>query len=193
MQQGQGECAFGPQYVKSSTFIEIPDQNFNVSYGDGEFLRGIMGLEEVCLSNLTVASQEVGAVDYAAWNGDGQSSGILGLAFPSLTSAWGGDEQDAGEDSESEEYQPLFMNMMAQRLVKDAIFTLAISRDEGSGGFLTLGGLPDQSDVSYVDKFSKVPIEVMKASEMGYNLTGPEYTFYAIDVDGFPNPNTSPR
>ena len=36
-------CAFGPTYNVTSTFTKISNENFNISYGDGEFLTGIMG------------------------------------------------------------------------------------------------------------------------------------------------------
>ncbi|KAF2239660.1 acid protease [Viridothelium virens] len=192
LREGQDQCAFGPQYVASSSFTEIPDQNFNVSYGDGEVLIGIVGYEEVCLGNVTVPSQEVGLVDIAAWNGDGKSSGILGLAYPSLTSAYAGDEQDSEQDSVEEEYEPIFIRMITHGLIEQQIFTLAISRDESSGGILTLGGLPDPRDVVYGDDFATVPIEVLGSPQMnGSSRFDPDYTFYTISIDGFPNPNAS--
>lgn len=186
MREGQAECAFGHQYTESSTFTQILGENFNVSYGDGEFLRGIVGYEQVCLGNVTVPLQEVGVVDYAAWEGDGESSGILGLAYPSLTSAWDGSEQNAGDDSVQEEYLPVFTNMVIQGLIEEPIFSLAIERDENSGGILTLGGLPD---VAYADEFAVVPIEELQAE----NGSDEEYSFYAINIDGFPNPITSSK
>ena len=191
MREGQAECAFGSQYTTSSTFTEIPDQNFNISYGDGESLRGIMGLEEVCLGNVTVPAQEVGVVDYAAWEGDGQSSGVLGLAYPSLTSAWEGSEQDVGEDSVKEEYAPILTNMIEQGLIKEPIFSLAIGRGKSSGGVFALGGLPD---VAYTDEFAVVPIQEL--GEPGTDADSEvdlDYTFYTIFIDGFPKPNTSSR
>jgi hypothetical protein len=46
-----------------------------------------VGYEEVTLADILVKGQEVGVVNLAAWDGDGVSSGLVGLAFPSLTSA----------------------------------------------------------------------------------------------------------
>ncbi|KAL9087498.1 MAG: hypothetical protein Q9165_006609 [Trypethelium subeluteriae] len=192
LREGQDECAFGPQFVDSSSFVEIPDQNFNVSYGDGEVLTGIVGYEEVRVGNVTVPSQEVGLVDIAAWNGDGKSSGILGLAYPSLTSAYGGNEQDPDQDSVEEEYEPIFMDMITQGLLEQQIFTLAISRNENDGGIMTLGGLPDPNDVVYENHFATVPVEVLGSPQMsGSSQFDPDYSFYTITVEGFPYPNTS--
>ncbi|MGI4850517.1 MAG: pepsin-like aspartyl protease [Janthinobacterium lividum] len=65
----EAACAFGPLYTVSSTFSQIPDENFNITYGDGEFLTGIMGYENVTLAGINVPKQEVAVVDYAAWEG----------------------------------------------------------------------------------------------------------------------------
>jgi Eukaryotic aspartyl protease len=76
-------CGFGPTYNVTDTFVQIPDENFNITYGDGEFLTGIIGTEEVTLAGLTV-KQTVALVNYAAWDGDGTTSGLIGLAYPAL-------------------------------------------------------------------------------------------------------------
>lgn len=79
----ESACAFGPTYNISKTFKQIPNENFNITYGDGEFLTGILGYEEVKLAGITV-NQTVPVVNYAAWNGDGTTSGLVGLAYPAL-------------------------------------------------------------------------------------------------------------
>lgn len=76
-------CEFGPAYNVTDTFSQIPDENFNITYGDGEFLTGIVGYEEVTLAGITV-NQTVSLVNYAAWEGDGTTSGLIGLAYPAL-------------------------------------------------------------------------------------------------------------
>jgi len=79
----EADCDFGPTYNVTDTFTQIPDENFNITYGDGEFLTGIIGTEEVTLAGLTV-KQTVALVNYAAWEGDGVTSGLIGLAYPAL-------------------------------------------------------------------------------------------------------------
>jgi aspergillopepsin I len=79
----EADCNFGPTYNVTDTFKQIPDENFNITYGGGEFLTGIVGTEEVTLAGLTV-KQEVALVNYAAWEGDGTTSGLIGLAYPAL-------------------------------------------------------------------------------------------------------------
>lgn len=96
----QTDCGFGPAYTSTSTFQQIPNVNFNITYGmdltsflfprlirafigDGEFLSGIFGYENTTLAGLTV-NQTIALVDYAAWFGDTVTSGLLGLAYPAL-------------------------------------------------------------------------------------------------------------
>jgi Eukaryotic aspartyl protease len=76
-------CAFGPTYTVDDTFVQIPGENFNITYGDGEFLTGILGWQNVTLAGLTV-NQTVPLVNFAAWYGDGETSGLLGLAYPGM-------------------------------------------------------------------------------------------------------------
>jgi hypothetical protein len=76
-------CNFGPQYTISKTFSQTPNENFNITYASGEFLNGIIGTEEVTLAGLKV-KQTVAVVDYAAWLGDGITSGLIGLAYPGM-------------------------------------------------------------------------------------------------------------
>lgn len=80
----EGYCRFGPTYNVTDTFSLLePVENFNITYGDGEFLTGVVGTEKVTLAGLTV-NQTVSVVNYAAWNGDGVTSGLIGLAYPAL-------------------------------------------------------------------------------------------------------------
>ncbi|KAI9696907.1 MAG: hypothetical protein M1820_007982 [Bogoriella megaspora] len=180
--QDPSACDFAATYdpSSSSTFHQIPEQNFNISYGDAEFGRGIVGVEDITIGDITVTGQEIAVMDYAAWFGDGESSGILGLAYPSITSAWEGDESQAGQDSIVEAYQPIFTTMIARDLIQQPIFSLAIYRtygDSTDGGYLCLGGLPDPNTVSYSQDFATVPIE----TTLGVSY----YMFYTITVDGF--------
>jgi hypothetical protein len=60
-------CYFGPAYIPSSSFVQIQDENFNASYGDGEYLTGILGEEVVTLGGITVHNQIIGVVENASW------------------------------------------------------------------------------------------------------------------------------
>jgi hypothetical protein len=58
--QGQSACAFGPTF--NGTIDVIPDENFNITYGDGEFITGNMGYADVTIAGLTVEDQEVSSL-----------------------------------------------------------------------------------------------------------------------------------
>ena len=79
----ESQCGFGPTYNSSSSFKVIEGELFNITYGDGEFLNGIMGTDKVSLGGIEV-DQEISLVNYAGWFGDGVTSGLVGLAFPAL-------------------------------------------------------------------------------------------------------------
>lgn len=53
----------------------FPDTNFNIEYGDGEFLTGTVGFDTVSVAGLTVIGQEIGIATYVDPN----------LCQPSLT------------------------------------------------------------------------------------------------------------
>ena len=80
----ESECAFGPTYSTDSTFVQTADENFNIEYGDGESLTGIIGTETVTLAGIEVTDQTIALVTTATWEGDGTTSGLTGLAYAAL-------------------------------------------------------------------------------------------------------------
>jgi Eukaryotic aspartyl protease len=79
----EASCSFGPTYTPSKTFVQTPNENFNILYASREYLTGLIGTEVVKLAGLKF-KQTVGIVNNAAWIGDGVTSGIIGLAYPDL-------------------------------------------------------------------------------------------------------------
>jgi hypothetical protein len=49
-----------------------------------------MGYSDVTIGGIHVTKQEVALVNKAYWNGDEVTSGLMGLAYGSLTSAYSG-------------------------------------------------------------------------------------------------------
>jgi hypothetical protein len=86
----ESACGFGALFDPnaSSTFTTIAGENFFVSYNDNEVVLGSVGNETITLAGIVVEPQEIGVVNLVAFNGDGIASGLLGLAFPSITSAF---------------------------------------------------------------------------------------------------------
>jgi hypothetical protein len=80
----ESECDFGPYYTIDSTFVKTADENFDIEYGDGEYLSGIIGTETVTLAGIEVTDQTIALVTSAAWEGDGTTSGLTGLAYTAL-------------------------------------------------------------------------------------------------------------
>ncbi|MCJ1320011.1 hypothetical protein MMC15_005347 [Xylographa vitiligo] len=173
----EAECAFGTKgYTPSATFSQIPNENFNISYADGEMLIGIVGIEKVTLAGITVDNQEVGVVQLAGWSGDGISTGLIGLAFPSITSAYAGNNPATDGPNTQLPYNPVFFNMFEEGNVAP-LFSLAIDRGNATGQ-LAIGGIPD---VSYSEPIAIAPFQVLTAIDESNSTTG-QYQFYSIDA-----------
>ena len=176
-------CAFGPTYNISPTFKQIPNENFNISYADGEVLTGIVGTERVKLAGITVTNQQVAVVDHAAWFGDGISSGLVGLSFPILTSAYKGTNPTLDSKATQAIYNPVFTNMYSEGNVAP-LFSLAIDRGT-SGGIMAIGGLPP---VLFSPFFASASFQLLTMTRFGTTspVDGiPQYQFYTITVGGF--------
>lgn len=83
-EETEADCDFGAYYTTDSTFVKTADENFNIEYGDGEYLTGIIGTETVTLAGIEVTGQTIALVTEAAWEGDGTTSGLTGLAYAAL-------------------------------------------------------------------------------------------------------------
>lgn len=105
----QSKCAFGPLYdsTKSKTYTVDPHRNFNISYADGEYLTGTVAFETVTVGGMTVRKQEMGIVTNAAFLGDTVSSGLIGLAYPALTSVYHGTNPAKDGASNRASYNPV--------------------------------------------------------------------------------------
>lgn len=173
-------CNFGPTYKKSSTFTQIPDENFHQAYTDGESLSGILGTDDVTVAGITVPQQEIAVVNSAAYNGDGVSSGLLGLGFPANTRAYSGTDERQDSAQTQKIYNPIFTNMYSKGNVSP-MFSIAL--DRSGGGQLAFGGLPP---VSFTKSFASAPFQILQTTSPDgqiQNMTA--YTFYTINVDGF--------
>ena len=72
--------------AKSSTFKLLQGSTFNVSYGDGSFAFGPVGVDTVNIGGVTVTSQAIGLPTEVSRSfvGDTSSNGLVGLAFSSI-------------------------------------------------------------------------------------------------------------
>ncbi|EMC91921.1 hypothetical protein BAUCODRAFT_134676 [Baudoinia panamericana UAMH 10762] len=174
------QCGFGP--LADSTFEggSIANENFNISYGDGEFLIGTLGHEDVSIAGITVPNQEVALVNEAYWVGDNVTSGLMGFAFPSLTSAFPGINPALDNPNNTVPYTNWIFNAIEQGLI-DPMFSLAIERGtNGGGGQLALGGLPT---IPFDQTFTSTPLQIVDLTDDAN--AAQNFSFYTIVPDGF--------
>jgi hypothetical protein len=153
----EADCSFGPTFNGTFDEGEIADENFSIEYGDGEFLNGVMGYEDVTVAGITVDHQEVALVNYSYWFGDDVTSGLMGLAYPLLTSAYNGTNASADSLDSQVVYDPIFTTMYKKGLVAP-VFSLAQERNTDSG-YLAFGGLPP---VAFTPDFGTTPILIVR-------------------------------
>ena len=139
----QETCGFGATYPETFQYGRTdPETHMFIQYGDGEVVTGPMGFSDITIGNITVKKQQVCLANTAYWYGNNYTSGLIGLAFPSLTNAYLGDGMDH-ELGNQVQYSPLFTSMVNEGLV-DPIFSIAIDRN-ASSGMLAFGGVAPAS------------------------------------------------
>ena len=123
--------------------------------------------ETVTLGGLTVKNQKVGIPDQTNQMGDGVNSGLLGLAYPSITSAHLGNASSSDNSTyffNRKVYNPLLYNMHQQGVMKEPYFSLALASTPQNvsttfGGYLSLGELPP---VKHSAQWTAVPVEIYR-------------------------------
>lgn len=96
-------------------------------------------------------------VNYSYWFGDEVTSGLMGLAYPLLTSAYEGTDPDADTLATQVVYNPIITTMIAEGLI-DPVFSLALERNSDNG-YLALGGIPP---VNSSGPFASTPIQMVR-------------------------------
>lgn len=135
----QGACGFGQPHTHGFAHGELDELHFLLQYGSGEHVSGPMGLSNIECGGIVVESQQVGLANRTFWHGDNVTVGILGLAYPAITSAYYG---DIGDETpwNSITYTPFLTNAISQGDI-DPVFSVAIMKNS-SDGVLAWGGLP---------------------------------------------------
>ncbi|KZP04844.1 acid protease [Athelia psychrophila] len=195
----QSTCAFGPLYnpKKSKTYAVDPNRNFNISYGGGEFLTGTVAFETITVGGMTVTKQEIGVVNSAAWEGDTINSGLMGLAYPNLTSVYKGTNPDNDGVNNTEFYNPVFFTAFAEKVVTNPYFSVALNRGtlaaeknstyDPNLGYVAFGGI---APVKTKGTATTIPVQGTVFSFAG-NFTG--YFFYTIDIDAYVFPGSTAK
>lgn len=173
----QEACGFGTLYDASlGSFKNITTEEFSISYfPENESLDGSMGYASLKLGGLTVPKQEVALITKAAWTGDGTTSGLLGLAYPSITSA------SYRKNHSQAVYNPVFTTMVEDKIVSDAVFTLALDRvprdtsPSAPAGVMAFGGLVSSS--YYQSNFTTVSIEESPGTGLSFYTITHEFLY----------------
>lgn len=126
-------------------------------------------------------------MDRTTDEGDGINSGVLGLGFPTLTSAHPGSEFENSTLSlitNSTIYDPTSVSMYKLGL-GEPWYSIAIDRlprntSTGRGGWLGLG---EPSPVEHSDDWVTAPIEFTNGIPDEFYQQGPEISLMALTID----------
>ncbi|XP_068151139.1 LOW QUALITY PROTEIN: pepsin A-4-like [Drosophila tropicalis] len=141
--------AFNPS--DSKTFVSSK-QTFNITYGSGS-VSGTVDFDTVKIGHLTILNQTFGVVDNSTMCST--FDGIMGMAFPNL-SAMGA--------------VPPFQNLIAQKQVKDSVFSFYLKSDSPAGSLMILGG---SNSSLYSGELTYTPV------------TKPRYWMFKMNLIGF--------
>ncbi|KAK9779361.1 putative Acid protease [Seiridium cardinale] len=174
------DCGLGPAYPE----LDFPNghitgQHFHISPSDNETIAGLLGYMDVEIAGINVLKQEIGLASIGSWNGDNVTSGVLGLAYPSLTSAYLGDDLASNRSEDLTTYSPLFTSMMTSGNV-DAFWCLALDRNSTAGA-VSFGELPPINlSTSVVAQTHLIIADIAHKGASGY-----QPSYYTIIPTGF--------
>ncbi|KAL2173474.1 aspartic peptidase domain-containing protein [Thermothelomyces heterothallicus CBS 202.75] len=173
-------CGFGETFPGTFQYgLTDPETHMFIAYGDGEIVTGPMGFLDITVGNITVKQQQVGLANTTYWYGNNQTSGLMGLAFPSLTNAYLGKAGDH-DILNQVQYSPLFTSMVNQGLV-DPVFSIAIDRN-ASSGMIAFGGI---APASGLDLSRTAVLDMIITSVASIPATSSQYSFYTVIPDGW--------
>ncbi|XP_033991659.1 nothepsin [Trematomus bernacchii] len=115
-----------------STSFRHDGRMFGIHYGSGHLL-GVMGRDNLTVAGMTAKNQEFGESVYEPGSAFvmARFDGVLGMGYPALAEILG---------------NPVFDNMLAQKLLDQPVFSFYLSRKTASGtpeGELLLGGIDE--------------------------------------------------
>lgn len=135
----QRACGFGQPHIPDFAHGEVEDLHFFLKYGSGEEVSGPMGRSDISCGGVVVESQQVGLANNTFWHGDNVTVGILGMAYPSLTSAYYGKLGDEAPWN-AINYTPFLTSAISQGVI-NPVFSVALTKNS-SDGVIAWGGMP---------------------------------------------------
>ncbi|KAJ9131109.1 Acid protease [Pleurostoma richardsiae] len=179
------QCGFGPGLRGKLSGGLLPDRVLGVLVGEYEkcqpWLNGDMGFSDLTFAGITLPEQQVGIANEGTWDGDGVSSGVLGLGLPGLFTSHHGDIHLRCGLGSLADYSPV-VNTMGSHL-QQQVFSLSLSRDDDQS-FLAVGGIPPEVKTG---PFVATPI----LKTFGLNEAPDDYFHYFIQVESMWLNNTS--
>lgn len=135
----EAACGFSRPYIDGFGHGQIDELHFYLKYGSGEHISGPMGYSDISCGGVSVSKQQVGLANNTYWHGNNVTVGILGLAYPAITSAYYGDiGQEAPWNAMS--YTPFLTSAISQGSI-GPIFSVALLKNS-TDGVIAWGGLP---------------------------------------------------
>lgn len=168
-------CSNVPRYPRayqSPTYVTVNGDStpFKASYFDGTVASGFVAKESIRLSNLTVANQAFGMVTDSNVTMVDQTSGIMGLGFPRLSSI----------SKTVTNSTPFLVSLVQQGLLDYPVFGVSLTRN--TTGTLTIGAV----DSSVVKNTSLVGWNhVVDFAPFGAESNVSSYLQWAIPMSGF--------
>ena len=132
-------CQFGDERIDGFKYGPDEQLHFSVRYGSGEYVTGPLGLADLTAAGITIVNQTVGLANRTFFFGNNVTTGILGLGFQPLTSAYYGNSTESRPQFQTT-YSPFFTTMANQADIENK-FAIAISR-HSSEGIIAWGGMP---------------------------------------------------
>lgn len=189
-------CDWGPAPHVDFSEGPIRNQHFAARYEDGQSVSGRLGSMNVSVGGLDVPDQEVAIATEGIWHGNNVTSGVLGMAFPALTSAYLGNNFNDTDQAGEVLYSPFFTSLVQEGHVQP-YWTLAINRNRSDGAF-GLGEMPPTIDLNGSHTATTDLLIVSSVSLMGCKHTNAQkaklsdkdaaayqYSYYTMIPDGF--------
>lgn len=183
--QPAADCLYSNKtYHVSDTYDPLPDTMFGIQYGAG-LASGEMAYENVSIGGISTAHQKIGVANVSNPMGDKVNSGLLGLAYPALSSA-----HPASHTSNKTYwfdrlvYDPLLFTLHQEGKM-DPYFSIALAHTPQNtsktfGGYLTLGGLPPVNHST----FTTVPVERIRNIPTSFTSDKKSLAYWATTVRG---------
>jgi len=140
---------------------------YDLVYADGSQIAGQLGYQDITIAGITVKKQEFVLIDEVSYQGDGVTSGILGLAYPIVVRAF--DTTDPRKripgSAAHKKYDPIFTTMHKRGLVSPGVFSVAMDRKNASGYLVSFTLPVTWPPMPYSEGYKNRPLGVFPLSQ----------------------------